>query len=175
MTKRKTRKPTKKDYDEALTSNPLRNTPERNPWRRNRGKQPVGDGVIVDVRFKDGDTCTGCAQVFRWFRGGWGGDITIWRYAEEPVQATDGLGNVVTFNGKLNYKSATATVIDELSEKLYSISMRTINLPFGWKLVKPEVPELWLHLKLPRWWTSQTISNRINRLRGCSLPGKRNK
>lgn len=58
-------------------------------WTRNRGKQPVGDGVWVEVRYRDGETERDMAANYQWRHAGKDlytgrADIMAWRRVRAP-------------------------------------------------------------------------------------------
>lgn len=61
-----------------------------NPWRRNRGRNtpPVADGVLLEIKMRNGYFGTCFPEAVRWDIKNGGGDIMQWRYAE-PQQAEE--------------------------------------------------------------------------------------
>lgn len=59
-------------------------TAKKKEWTRNRGKQPVGDGVWVEIRLRDKSTDTGSAGSFEWQLDGYQCDIMAWRRVAKP-------------------------------------------------------------------------------------------
>jgi hypothetical protein len=58
-------------------------------WTRNRGKQPVADGVWVEVRLRNRDIDSGSASAFQWELDGRDHatghyDIMAWRRVRKP-------------------------------------------------------------------------------------------
>jgi hypothetical protein len=48
-------------------------------WIENTGRQPVADGMRVDIRFKSGDQAESYASHVDWAMSATGSDITHWR------------------------------------------------------------------------------------------------